>query len=138
MVNRTFASAPPDISIALQLVNEHILGQGQRCVAIVVASDLLGIVTMSDLRLIPAEEWPTTSVFRVMTPKQRLHTVSPEDDITNALEMMAEYNIHQLPVIDSNRDFVGFITRADVLRLIHIRTELSGAQPVDREPPARV
>ena len=52
--------------------------------------------------------------------------------------MMATNNIHQLPVIDSNRNFVGFITRADVLRLIHIRTELSGARPVvDREPPAR-
>jgi hypothetical protein len=31
-------------------------------------------------------------------------------------------------VIDRNRNFVGFITRADVLRLIHIRTELSSAQ----------
>jgi len=137
MLNRSFVSAPPDISIA-QLVSEHILGQGQRCVPIVVAGDLLGIVTMSDLRSIPAEEWPTTSVFRVMTPKERLHIVSPEDDISSGLEMMATNNIHQLPVIDSNRNFVGFITRADVLRLIHIRTELSGARPVvDREPPAR-
>jgi Zn-dependent protease/CBS domain-containing protein len=137
MLNRSFVSAPPDISIA-QLVSEHILGQGQRCVPIVVAGDLLGIVTMTDLRSVPAEEWPTASVFRVMTPKQRLHIVSPEDDIINALEMMAANNVHQLPVIDSNRDFVGFITRADVLRLIQIRLELSGAQPVDREPPARV
>ena len=105
---------------------------------IVVADDLLGIVTMSDLRLIPTEEWPTTSAFRVMTPRERLHTVSPDDDITSALEMMAANNVHQLPVIDRNRNFVGFITRADVLRLIQIRMELSGAQPVDRQPPSHV
>jgi Zn-dependent protease len=137
MVNRSFASAPPDISIA-QLVNEHILGQGQRCVAIVVASDLLGLVTMTDLRKVPPEQWPTASVFSVMTPKERLHIVSPEDDITSALQVMATENINQLPVIDSGRNFVGFITRADVLRLINIRSELSGSQPVDRQPPSRV
>jgi Zn-dependent protease/CBS domain-containing protein len=137
MVNRSFASASPDISIQ-QLVNEHILGQGQRCVPIVVASDLLGLVTMTDLRTIPPEQWPATSVFRVMTPKERLHIVSPEDDITSALQMMAAENIHQLPVIDRDRNFVGFITRADVLRLINIRSELSGAASVDRQPPSRV
>ncbi len=137
MVNRTFASAPPDLTVS-QLVNEHILGQGQRCVPIVVAGDLLGLITMSDLRALPAEQWPTTSVYSVMTPKERLHIVSPEDEITRALQIMAAENIHQLPVIDRNRDFLGFITRADVLRLIHVRTELGAAAAVDRQPPSRV
>ena len=127
VVNRAYVSVPPDMSVQ-QLVTEYILGQGQRCIAIVVAGDLLGLVTMSDLRALPAEQWPTTSVFRAMTPRERLLVVSPDDDIAKALEMMAAHNIHQLPVIDNTRTFIGFITRGDVLRLIHVRTELAGSR----------
>ena len=59
-----------------------------------------------------------------MTPKENLHVVAPDDDLTQALEVMASHDIHQLPVIDS-RSFLGFVTRADVLRLIQIRSQLS-------------
>jgi CBS domain-containing protein len=127
VLNRAYIAAPPDMSVQ-QLVNDHILGQGQRAIPIVVAGDLLGLITMSDLRNVPPEQWPTTSVFRAMTPRERLLVVSPDDDITKALELMAAHNVHQLPVVDNNRTFLGFITRGDVLSLIHIRTELAGAR----------
>jgi Zn-dependent protease/CBS domain-containing protein len=123
MVNRNLESAPPDASLA-DLVNDYMVGKSQRCVPIVVAGDLLGVVTMSDLQSVPREEWATTSAFRAMTPRERLHTVVPEDDLTRALELMAQYEVHQLPVVDGQRNFLGFVTRADVLRLIQIRQEV--------------
>ncbi|MEO8457730.1 MAG: site-2 protease family protein [Chloroflexota bacterium] len=132
LVNHAYASAPPDMSVQ-QLVTDHILGQGQRCVPIVVAGDLLGLITMTDLQRLPSEQWGTTSVFRAMTPREKLLVISPEDDVTHALEMMAAHNVHQLPVIDQNRTFLGFITRGDVLHLIHVRTELGGTRT---QPPA--
>jgi Zn-dependent protease len=127
VVTHAYSDAPPDLTVQ-QLIDQHILGQGARAVPVVVAGDLLGLVTMSDIRAIPPDQWQTTSVFRAMTPRERLHVVSPEDDITKAMEIMATYNVHQLPVIDSSRTFIGFITRADILRLIHVRTELAGAR----------
>jgi Zn-dependent protease/CBS domain-containing protein len=134
VLNRAYVSAPPDMSVQ-QLVTEHILGQGQRCVPIVVAGDLLGLVSMTNIRAIPADQWQTTSVFRAMTTRERLLIVSPDDSVTTALEMMATHNVHQLPVIDSSRTFIGFITRADVLRLISVRTELAGAHAASPSPP---
>jgi Zn-dependent protease/CBS domain-containing protein len=128
VINRAFVSAPPDMSLQ-QLVNEHIFGQGQRCVPVVVAGDLLGIVTMTDIRAVPPEQWPSTSVFRAMTPRERLLIVSPDDDVAAALQLMASRSIHQLPVIDSTRTFLGFITRGDVLSLINIRSEFASARP---------
>lgn len=122
ILNRNFHSAPPDITLE-QLVQDHILGQSQRCVPIVVADDLLGIVTMSDLRRVPASEWPTTSSFRAMTAREKLHTVSPQDDLAQALEVMAAHDIHQLPVLDG-RTFLGFVTRSDLLRLVQIKSEV--------------
>jgi len=50
-----------------ELVNDYILGRGQRCVPIVVETNLLGLVTMGDLRRFPPDEWAATSAFRAMT-----------------------------------------------------------------------
>ncbi len=124
-LNRSYHPAPPDITLD-QLVNEHILGLGQRCVPIVVAGDLLGIISMSDLKRVPRDQWATTSAFKAMTPRQKLHVVGPQEDLARALEIMATHDIHQIPVLDS-REFSGFVTRADVLRLIQINSELGGA-----------
>jgi Zn-dependent protease/CBS domain-containing protein len=126
IVNRDFHAAPPDIALS-ELVRDYMIGQSQRCVPVVVAENLLGLVSMEDLRKVPQEGWETTSVFRAMTPRERLYTVAPDDDLTAALEMMAAHDVHQLPVIDA-RAFLGFVTRADVLRLIRIRSELGGAK----------
>ena len=124
-LNRTYHGAPPDIFLN-QLVNEYMLGYSQRCVPILVTDDLLGLVTMSDLKRVPADEWATTSAYRAMTPAAKLHVVGPEDDLTHALEVMAVNDVHQLPVLE-RRSFLGFVTRADVLRLIQIRSELAPA-----------
>jgi Zn-dependent protease len=126
LVNRSFAAAPPDVGLSA-LVNEYMLAGGQRCVPIVAAAELLGLVTMGDLKRVRREEWETTSAFRAMTPREKLHAMDARDDIAAALEVMARENVNQLPVMEFGR-FVGFITRADVLRLIQVRSELGGGQ----------
>jgi CBS domain-containing protein len=125
ILNQAFQAAPPDISLS-EMVRSYMIAQSQRCVPIVVADELLGLVSMGDLRRVAEEEWGTTSVFKAMTTLEKLHTVAPQDDLTTALEMMATHDVHQLPVLDG-RTFLGFVTRADVLRLIQIRTELGGS-----------
>jgi Zn-dependent protease len=124
VVNRNFASAPPDIFLD-QLVSEFMFGRSQRCVPIVVEGNLLGLVSMSDLPRFPREQWQEISAYRAMTPRERLHVLNPEDDLGQALAVMATHDVHQLPVIDEY-EFIGFVTRADVLGLIEIRTELRG------------
>ncbi len=124
LVNRSFEAAPPDVSLSA-LVNEHMLAGGQRCVPIVVAAELLGLVTMRDLKRVAREEWESTSAFRAMTPREKLHGVDAHDDIAAALEIMARENVNQLPVMEFG-GFVGFVTRADVLRLMQVRSELGG------------
>ncbi|MEO6197612.1 MAG: site-2 protease family protein [Dehalococcoidia bacterium] len=124
VVNHTYAGVPPDVSVA-EIVNEYMVGRGQRCVPIVVADDLMGVVSMADLREIPREAWASTSAYRAMTPRERLHVVSPDDDLMLAMELMAQHDVHQLPVIGPQRAFEGFVTRADVLRLIQVRSEVA-------------
>lgn len=127
VLSTEYVTAPPDVTLA-DLVREHIIGRGQRVVAIVVADDLLGLVTIEDLRRVAVDEWPSTSAYRVMTPRDKLHIVAPDDPLSAALEAMAEGDVNQLPVIDRERNFRGFVTRADVLRLIQVRSEFGDVQ----------
>lgn len=123
VVNRGFLTAAPDVTLE-QLVNDYMLSRGQRCVPVVAGEELLGLVTMSDLRRVPRSEWSTTSAFRAMTPRERLRTVSPLEEATAAMEAMAILDVHQLPVTEDGR-FLGFVTRADIIKLIQTRGELT-------------
>lgn len=127
LVNRSYSSAPPDLSLE-DLVQEYMLARSQRCVPIVVGEELLGLITMADLRRVPREQWASTSAFRAMTPREKLYQVDVNEDAGHALEVMARESIHQLPVTEFGR-FLGFVTRADVLRLMQLRKDLGGLGP---------
>lgn len=122
LINRSFNAASPEMSLNT-LVQEYMLARSQRSVPIVAGTELLGLVTMRDLKRVPRDEWETTSVFRAMTPREKLYQVDAREEIMLALEIMAKNNVNQLPVLEFGR-FVGFVTRADVMRLMQVRSEL--------------
>ena len=125
LVNREFDPAPPDMDLNT-LVQEFMLAKGQRCVPIVAGAELLGLLTMRDLKRVPREEWAATSVFKAMTPREKLYVVDVREDVTEAMQVMAREGVHQLPVLEGGL-FIGFVTRADVLRLMQLRSELGPA-----------
>jgi len=113
----------PDLSVD-ELVREHILLRNAGCFAVGV-SELLGLVTLSDVHKIPQNSWATTSVYRAMTPANQLATVSPSDSIGDALRLLASRDVNQLPVL-RGRDFLGVITRADILGFIKVWQDIGG------------
>jgi Zn-dependent protease/predicted transcriptional regulator len=122
MVNREYVAVPPDTRLDT-VVLDCMLARGQRMVAIVAGQELLGLITLHDLRNVQRDAWQTTSVFKVMTPRERLFQVDARQDVTEALEIMAREGVHQLPVTEGGL-FIGFITRADVLRTMQLRSEI--------------
>ena len=122
-----FAQVPPDTTIE-QLVYEGIMRANARSFAVMAGGDFAGLITLTDVRKVPRDEWASTSVYRAMTPFERLHTVQVGQCLTDVLQTMAEHDVHQLPVL-RGRELVGMLDRGDVMRFIQVRRDLGEIKP---------
>ena len=50
-------------------------------------------------------------------------TVSPGDDVADAVQLLADYDVSALPVVDDDENVVGIISEADLLHREEIGTE---------------
>lgn len=132
-------TVPPDTPVDA-LIYRHILDDNQRAVPVVSEDGgLRGLVTLADARHVPRQEWTLLPVSRIMTPAERLCTVSPDDSLRDALRILAENSYHQLPVVANGR-LVGMLNRAHVLQYLHMRRLLdvaTGGRQMEDEPEDR-
>lgn len=122
VMNPRPATVDPSESLS-RLVHEHILQRAVRALPVVEDGCLVGMVTLNEVRGIPREEWDVTPVRAVMTRVENLQTVTPQQDLSGALQLLAEYDINQLPVVEDGR-LVGLLSRSNVIRFLQIREEL--------------
>jgi predicted transcriptional regulator len=113
---------PPDISIE-RLVNENILTSGRRCFPVVSGDNAEGLITMHNVRAVPREQWGTKSVREAMTPLDGMKAVGPNDDLSTVMQLMAQHDINQLPVVYEGK-VVGMIGRDNIINFVNIRNEL--------------
>jgi len=76
---------------------------------------VVGIVTDRDLALEVVAEGrnpTTTKVEDVMT--HNVVTCRAEDNLQEVLDVMAEYQLRRIPVVDNDNKIIGIITQADV------------------------
>ncbi len=77
---------------------------------------LLGIYTDGDLRrtLEKKVDFSTTPVSSLMSHNPR--SISPDAPAVDAVQLMEQYNISQLPVVDADRNLVGALNMHDLLK----------------------
>ena len=95
-----------------------------RQLPVVQGKDLIGIVTDRDIRSFLSgsllegvearEEALNTKVREIMTTEPM--TVSSDDDLQEAVELMIDEKIGGIPVVDEAEGLVGIVTYVDVLR----------------------
>lgn len=119
-------TVPPDTSLpaATALMREKRI----RHLPVVENDRLVGIVSRGDLREasitagINADSYELhfmlsrLTVGKLMTRK--VFTVTPDAPIVHAAELMTEYKIAGLPVVDETDALVGIITESDLLKML--------------------
>jgi Zn-dependent protease/predicted transcriptional regulator len=112
----------PALSIE-QMVSEHILGQGRRCLMVSENDKVIGLLTLQDIKKVSRDRWASTSAREVMVPLHRLKVVSPETELSTVLKIIISENVNQIPVME-NGVVIGMIGRDNLLSFINIRSEL--------------
>jgi len=122
VMNPNPMTVPANISLQ-RLVDEYFLPQGLRSALVMQGDQLAGLITLSDIRHVPREQWPQTPVGLTMIPTQRLHTVAPQQSLREALPLMTGQDVNQLPVVQDGR-LVGILTRDAIMRALEVRRSL--------------
>ncbi len=122
VMNKNPNTAPANISLQ-KLVDELLLPYGWRSAFVLQGEFLAGLITLSDIRHIPREEWAQTPVGLAMTPLERLHAVAPQQSLNEVLPLMVGRDVNQVPVVEDGR-LVGVLSREDIMRFLEIRRGL--------------
>jgi len=117
-------AALPHMTIA-HLLTQFILPYNLRALPVSSAEgQVVGIVTLSDIKDIPQDQWGIVTVADVMTGPDKLKVVRPQESLEHAMQLLGEGEFDQLPVVDQAGRLAGLVTRAGVLRWMQIRDEL--------------
>ena len=87
---------------------------------------LIGVVTDHDItvRVVAEGRDPRTTRVEDVASKD-LVTVDPDQDLGDALALMAHHDVRRLPVVEEDGTLVGMVSHADVLRHVEAeRTEI--------------
>ena len=78
---------------------------------------LTGIVTDRDivLQAVAEEKDPRGMPVREVASRE-LVTIGPEEDLSEALRLMASHQVRRIPVVDEDSRLVGIVAQADIAR----------------------
>ena len=97
------------------LVEELVMPSGQRAFPVEVDGRLAGMVSLRDLQKIQRDAWDRTSVGEIMTPVSSLTMVAPDRSAAEALDILGQRDLNQLPVI-SGDVLQGLLRREDIVK----------------------
>lgn len=109
-----------------QLVEEYALPYGHRTFLVMDDDVPRGLVTLRGLSQVPRDRWDWASITEVMVPWSELTTVTPDTDLLEAIKLMDDRQIAQVPVVRDN-SVVGLLTREEVMHFLRMRMELAAA-----------
>ncbi len=122
VMNPKPATVPANISLQ-QLVDAYFLPGGLRYALVMEADHLAGLITLSDIRHIPREQWGQVPVSTAMIPLSRLHVATQQQSLSDVLPFIAGRDVNQLPVVE-NGALVGILSRDAILHYLEVRRSL--------------
>ncbi|MBK6662247.1 MAG: site-2 protease family protein [Thermoflexaceae bacterium] len=127
VMRTTYPTITPGISIE-EVVERHMVGEGERAAVVAMDDAVVGILSVSDVRRVPREAWPNTPAQRAMTPRGRVLTVSADTPALEVLHQLGANRLNQVPVLEEGR-MIGLITRRELLERVELAESLGERRP---------
>ena len=127
-VERIMRKDPPTASAwesVETLVYDRIMGTDDHSFPVFDHDELAGMVTLSDVRATPREQWPITKVRDIMTPYGDCTVTASHEDAAQAMSKLATCDVRELPVIDDGV-LIGVLRRRDLIQWLRLHGETAG------------
>jgi CBS-domain-containing membrane protein len=124
LMRTTVPTVPATISIG-DLVHEYVMRTDERAFPVLRDGDhLIGLVCLDDVRKVPRRDWDTTRVQDIMTPRDQVAVVRPDEEAAEAFTVLTSRDVNQVPVVQDGQ-LVGMLRRRDVLRWLQLHADLA-------------
>jgi Zn-dependent protease/CBS domain-containing protein len=113
--------AVPADAVVSSVVNDWFMRSSVRAFPVLDEDGrFVGLVCVGDVRKIGQDAWSSTPVTSIMTPRERLVVVAPNEPATSALRKFAELDVDQLPVVGDGEHLVGMLSRGEIARWLEL------------------
>jgi CBS domain-containing protein len=111
--NPTTIDADQSVAYAAKMMRDEDVGLAP----VVEADKLIGMLTDRDIamRVVAEGKDPEQVKVREVASKQ-LITIDPQQDLDEALRIMAKHQVRRLPVVEEDGQLVGVVAQADIAR----------------------
>jgi Zn-dependent protease/predicted transcriptional regulator len=108
---------PAGISVA-ELVQRHFMRLRYGSYPVLDGGELVGMVTLEDVKRVPQEAWAGTSAADAMTPIGHCAVVSPSTSLQEALQEMSRPSARGRALVVEAGRLVGIVSASDISRWI--------------------
>jgi Zn-dependent protease/CBS domain-containing protein len=118
--------SPPGLPAAETVaaaIEGPILHGGHRYLIALRDAQPVGLVTLHEVKRVPAAARGTTPLTEVMVPAEQMITIEPGTSLWEVLRTMDRENVNQVPVVQDGR-LLGVVSREQLLRVVRNQMEL--------------
>jgi Zn-dependent protease/predicted transcriptional regulator len=115
-------TVPPDLSVS-EVIERYFLVYGYGGCPMVDNGRVLGVVSLAEIKQVPAAERQQLSVREVMTPLEARLTLAPNEDMAVAFQRMTQEGLGRMVVMERGR-MVGLLTKTGLSRFLQTKLEL--------------
>lgn len=122
-MTKTPISISPDISIK-EFIEQHVYQSHHHLYPVTQNNELLGYVSLKEVKIIPNQEWEITPVRKIMVPLSLTQTTNPNANVLEVLNLFNQNDALSLLVTNDQKQLVGILTAQDIFKLLSIKFEL--------------
>lgn len=119
---------PASLSLR-EFANNFIIGRREWRKFLVTDEDgqLLGEIEIDRMKEVPTSDWPRIQVEELMKPVKLSNTVKFDRSLLEAVNLLEEKKLLELPVVGENGAILGILEKAAVIRLLQNDTQANPA-----------
>lgn len=106
----------PDSTVQ-EIIDNHFIGANRRSLLVKDDNTIIGFLTPKQINSVALNDRQNMTVKEVMVPVQNVMKVNSDSQLLDALKIMDENDMEELPVIE-NGNYIGILNRESIIRFM--------------------